>query len=100
MLPTRTRHAPSAVMYWGIAGKALLEQLRGTPFLPWCLRCYGVKIGKGVYMDSTDITEFDCVTIGDFAVTACLQTHLYEDRMMKVDRIKVGTGVARMRFGF
>ena len=85
-----------AVMYWGMAGKALLEQLRGTPFLPWCLRLYGVKIGKGVYMDSTDITEFDCVTIGDFAVinnTACLQTHLYEDRMMKVGRIKVGTGV-------
>ena len=24
-----------AVMYWGLAGKVLLDHLRGTPFLPW-----------------------------------------------------------------
>jgi non-ribosomal peptide synthetase-like protein len=85
-----------AVMYWGMAGKALLEQLRGTPFLPMALRLMGVKIGKGVYMNATDITEFDCVTIGDHAVInagACLQTHLYEDRLMKVGRIWVGNDV-------
>jgi non-ribosomal peptide synthetase-like protein len=85
-----------AVMYWGMAGKALMEHLRGTPFLPMALRLFGTKIGKGVYMDATDITEFDCVTIGDFAsinAGACLQTHLYEDRLMKVGRIKVGNDV-------
>ncbi len=27
-----------AVLYWGLAGKVLLEHLRGTPFLPWVLR--------------------------------------------------------------
>ena len=85
-----------AVMYWGMAGKAMLEQLRGTPFLPMALRLFGVKIGQGVYMDATDITEFDCVTIGDHAslnAGACLQTHLYEDRLMKVGRIWVGNDV-------
>jgi non-ribosomal peptide synthetase-like protein len=85
-----------AVMYWGMAGKALMEHLRGTPFLPMALRLFGVKIGKGVYMDATDITEFDCVTIGDHVsinAGACLQTHLYEDRLMKVGRIKVGNDV-------
>ena len=85
-----------AVMYWGMAGKAVLEQLRGTPFLPMALRLFGVKIGKGVYMDATDITEFDCVTIGDHVslnAGACLQTHLYEDRLMKVGRIWVGKDV-------
>ena len=35
-----------AVMYWGLAGKVLLEHLRGTPFLPWILRVFGAKTGK------------------------------------------------------
>lgn len=85
-----------AVMYWGMVGKALMEHLTGTPFLPMVLRLFGVKIGKGVYMDMTDITEFDCVHIGDFAAInsgAALQTHLYEDRLMKVGRIWVGNDV-------
>ena len=82
-----------AVMYWGMAGKALLDPLRGTPFLPIALRLFGVKTGKGIYLDSADITEFDCVTMGDFAVVnnhGCLQTHLFEDRLMKVGRIRLG----------
>ncbi len=85
-----------AVLYGGLVGKASLEFLRGTPFLPWALRLYGTKIGKGVWMDCTDLTEFDCVTIGDYSILnqfAVLQTHLYEDRVMKVGRIKVGRGV-------
>jgi non-ribosomal peptide synthetase-like protein len=74
----------------------LLEHLRGTPFLPMFLRMFGTKIGAGVYMDTTDITEFDCVTIGDHVAMndlSCLQTHLYEDRVMKVGRVEVGNGV-------
>lgn len=85
-----------AVMYWGLAGKVLLEHLRGTPFLPWILRVFGAKTGKGVYMDMTDITEFDCVTIGDYCTLnsiSALQTHLYEDRVMKVGRVHLGRGV-------
>jgi non-ribosomal peptide synthetase-like protein len=85
-----------AVMYWGMAGKALLEHLRGTPMLPWLLRLFGCKTGKGVYLDTTDVTEFDCVRIGDYTAlnsVSALQTHLYEDRVMKVGRVEVGTGV-------
>ncbi len=85
-----------AVMYWGLAGRVLLEHLRGTPFLPWVLRLLGAKFGKGVWMDMTDITEFDCVKVGDYAVLnamSALQTHLYEDRVMKVGRVHVDVGV-------
>lgn len=85
-----------AVLYGGLVGKSSIEFFRGTPFLPWILRLYGTKIGKGVWMDATDITEFDCITIGDHCVLnahSCLQTHLYEDRLMKVGRIELGTGV-------
>ena len=44
----------------------------------------------------TDITEFDCVQVGDFCALnslCALQTHLYEDRVMKVGRVHLGKGV-------
>ncbi|MTJ82150.1 MAG: amino acid adenylation domain-containing protein [Telmatospirillum sp.] len=85
-----------AVMYWGMAGKVMLDHLRGTPFLPWALRLFGSKFGQGVFMDTTDITEFDCVSVGDFSAinnVSALQTHLYEDRVMKVGRVSLGRGV-------
>jgi non-ribosomal peptide synthetase-like protein len=85
-----------AVLYWGLAGKVLLEHLQGTPFLPWILRLLGVKLGKGICMHTTDITEFDCVKVGDFCTInalSALQTHLYEDRVMKVGRVELGRGV-------
>jgi non-ribosomal peptide synthetase-like protein len=85
-----------AVLYSGLGGKVLFEYLRGTPFLPWFLRLFGAKFGRGVWMDMTDITEFDCVTVGDFCqinAHSALQTHLYEDRVMKVGRVKLGNGV-------
>ncbi|CAF1074106.1 unnamed protein product [Didymodactylos carnosus] len=83
------------VLYGGLANAAFLEHLRGTPFLPWVLRLLGANIGQGVYMDTTEITEFDCVSIGDYAalnMSCGLQTHLYEDRLMKIGEIRIGTG--------
>ena len=47
-------------------------------------------------MDADDITEFDCVrlvTLPRINAGASLQTHLYEDRLMKVGRIKIGKDV-------
>ncbi len=85
-----------AVLYWGLAGKVLLDHLRGTPFLPWFLRLFGAKFGRGCVLDMTDITEFDCIEVGDFCnlnALCALQTHLYEDRVMKVGRVKLGSGV-------
>ncbi len=91
-----------AVLYWGLMGKVLLEHLMGTPFLPWMLRLLGVRVGRGVCMLTTDITEFDCVTIGDFCTinrTSALQTHLYEDRVMKIGAVSLGRGVSVGAFG-
>lgn len=85
-----------AVMCWGLSGKIVLEHLRGTPFMAMFLRPFGMKIGKGCFIDTTDFTEFDCMEVGDFCALngfMCLQTHLYEDRVMKVGRIKIGNGV-------
>ena len=85
-----------AVLYWGLAGRVFMDHLRGTPFLPWTLRLFGSKFGKGVFMDSTDITEFDCVKVEDYVAVnqmCVLQTHLYEDRVMKIGRIHIARGV-------
>jgi len=71
----------------------LLEPLRGTPFLPAYLRLLGCTIGRRCYFDTTDVTEHDLVTIGDDVALndfAGLQTHLFEDRVMKVSSIKIG----------
>jgi len=83
-------------MYEGIAIPNFLLYLRGTPWLPTMMRLFGAKIGKGVYLDSTDITEFDCVAIGDHSelnAFASPQTHLFEDRVMKIDHVKIGSQV-------
>jgi non-ribosomal peptide synthetase-like protein len=75
----------------------LLTYLRGTPWLPIAFRLYGVKIGKRVWMDTTDITEYDMVEIGDDAALnhdCGPQTHLFEDRVMKTGTVKIGSRVS------
>jgi non-ribosomal peptide synthetase-like protein len=83
-------------LYESIAVPNFVIFLRGTPMLPPCLRLLGCKTGKGIYMDTTDVTEFDCVSIGDFSSLngwCGPQTHLFEDRIMKVGEVSIGRGV-------
>lgn len=83
-------------LYESIAVPNFVIFLRGTPMLPPCLRLLGCKMGKGIYMDTTDVTEFDCVSIGDFSALngwCGPQTHLFEDRIMKVGEVSIGRGV-------
>ena len=79
--------------YENLAVANLLEPLRGTPWIGVYLRLMGAKIGKRCYIDTTDLTEHDLVTIGDDVALndfAGMQTHLFEDRVMKVGPIRVG----------
>lgn len=83
-------------LYEGIAVPNFMRNLRGTPWLPLAFNLLGCKIGRGVYLDTTDITEFDCASIGEYSeinALACPQTHLFEDRVMKIDRVKIGARV-------
>jgi hypothetical protein len=55
----------------------------------------GAKIGKGVWPNPTDLTEFECVDIGDYAelnAFSGLQTHLFEDRIMRIGNVQIGAG--------
>jgi len=72
-----------------------LEALRGTPLLPWYLRLLGARIGRRVYIDSTGFLEFDLLTIGDRSILnkdCILQTHLFEDRVLKASSVRIGAG--------
>jgi non-ribosomal peptide synthetase-like protein len=83
-------------LYESIAVPNFIDFLRGTPMLPPCLRLLGCKTGKGIYLDTTFITEFDCVSIGDYSALngGCgPQTHLFEDRIMKIGAVSIGRGV-------
>jgi non-ribosomal peptide synthetase-like protein len=77
------------------ASPFFLDLLVGTPYICWFFRLLGAKIGKRVYLDTTEMTEFDLVQIGnDVSVNldCTLQTHLFEDRVMKMSHIRVGDG--------
>jgi non-ribosomal peptide synthetase-like protein len=74
-----------------------LAPLQGTPFLAPALRLLGCRIGKWCFLDTTYFSEFDLVQIGDFAAInqgATIQTHLFEDRVMKSGEVRLGDGCA------
>ncbi|MEY2427441.1 MAG: hypothetical protein QOJ40_326, partial [Verrucomicrobiota bacterium] len=84
-----------------LAEPFLVGALTGTPFVCWYFRLLGARIGRRVYMETTDLSEFDLATIGDEAALnadCTIQTHLFEDRVMKMStiniaaRCKVGAG--------
>ena len=80
-------------VYEAVAVTSLLGLLQGTPFLVWFLRLFGCKIGKRVFIDSTFLSEFDLVNIGDDVAInfhTTMQSHLFEDRVMKMSYINVG----------
>ncbi|MGD1086303.1 MAG: Pls/PosA family non-ribosomal peptide synthetase [Verrucomicrobiota bacterium] len=76
-----------------LAEPFLVDALTGTPFVCWYFRLLGAKIGRRVYMETTDMSEFDLVDIGDEAMLnadCTIQTHLFEDRVMKMGTIQIG----------
>ena len=84
-------------VYESAAVPALLDWLSGTPLLPMALRCFGAKFGKRVYLESTYLTEFDLVQVGDdseIGSNTSLQTHLFEDRVMKMSVVDIGARCA------
>ena len=79
-------------LYETVAAPAM-GPLVGTPFIAPCLRMMGCKIGKWVFMETTLLSEFDLIEIGDrvaINLGCTLQTHLFEDRVMKSDRLRIG----------
>jgi non-ribosomal peptide synthetase-like protein len=76
-----------------LAEPFLVGALTGTPFVCWYFRLHGARIGRRVYMETTDFSEFDLTRIGDQAALnadCTIQTHLFEDRVMKMSTVDIG----------
>ena len=59
------------------------------------LRSLGARIGHGVWCETYWLPEADLVTLGDGVTVnrgCVLQTHLFHDRLMSLDRVELGEG--------
>ena len=80
-------------LYENVTTPLLLGFLLGTPFVRPMLRLLGVKLGRNVLLMTTYMSEFDLTEVGDNSVInpgVSLQTHLFEDRVMKMSYVRVG----------
>lgn len=84
-------------LYEAAAVPALLQALSGTPMLGPLLRLFGTHVGRRTLVDTTYLTEFDLVHLGDdvtIGAGVSLQTHLFEDRVMKMSDVRIAEGAS------
>ena len=84
-------------LYESVTVPTLGMLLTGTPWMAPLLRTLGVRVGRRTWIETTYMTEFDLVSIGDDAAVgraSSLQSHLFEDRVMKMSTVRVGSGAS------
>ncbi|MFI2214460.1 Pls/PosA family non-ribosomal peptide synthetase [Streptomyces sp. NPDC020141] len=67
----------------------------GTPLMSLWLRGLGARIGRGVWCETYWLPEADLVAVGDGASVGrgcVVQTHLFHDRIMRMDNVVLGAG--------
>jgi non-ribosomal peptide synthetase-like protein len=80
---------------WAVYATRLLMALEGTLWLSWYLRAMGMRIGKRVVLGSgfTQVVDPDMLEFEDGATVSCqFQAHTFEDRVLKIDRIRIRSG--------
>ena len=78
---------------WRVIAGPVLTPLEGTLLLPLYLRRTGMRIGRGVVLGDgfAQVVDPDMLHVEDGAtVTALFQAHTFEDRVLKIDRVRVG----------
>ncbi|MBU2663881.1 amino acid adenylation domain-containing protein [Actinoplanes bogorensis] len=78
-----------------LAAPQLLRFASGTPLLTMWLRTLGAKIGRGVWLETFWLPEYDLVRLGAGATVnrgCVVQTHLFHDRIMAMDEVKLDAG--------
>ena len=78
---------------WGFIAGPVLSTLDGTLLLHVYLRAMGMKIGERVVLGEgfAQVVDPHMIEICDGAtVNAMFQAHTFEDRVLKIDRVRVG----------
>jgi len=80
---------------WGMYARSGLMAMEGTLFLTCYLRLAGMRIGRRVVlgMGFAQVVDPDMLTFEDDAtVSALFQAHTFEDRVLKIDRVRIRRG--------
>ncbi|MGL4554046.1 MAG: non-ribosomal peptide synthetase, partial [Gemmataceae bacterium] len=80
---------------WGQWARDALEALEGTLLLNAVLRLVGVRVGRRVVLGdgSSAVVDPDMLRLEDGAtVVGHFQAHSFEDRVLKIDAVRVGPG--------
>jgi len=78
-----------------VAAPYFADAVTGTVALVWWLRGMGARIGRGVWCQTYWLPEADLVHLGDGAAVGpgcVVQTHLFHDRVMSLDTVRLGAG--------
>jgi non-ribosomal peptide synthetase-like protein len=78
-----------------LAGEWLLRFALGTPLMSLYLRAMGATVGRGVWCETTAITEYDVLELGDGCAInrgSCLMTHVFHDRLLRIGPTRLGAG--------
>ncbi|WP_338678174.1 Pls/PosA family non-ribosomal peptide synthetase [Streptomyces sp. SCSIO 30461] len=73
----------------------LVGATTGTPLMNLWLRGLGARIGRGAWCETYWLPEADLVVIGPGASVnrgCVVQTHLFHDRIMRMDNVVLGAG--------
>ncbi len=82
-------------MAWGIWAHGVLAPLEGTLWLNAVLRLFGMDIGKRVVLGPgfAHVVDPDMLHFGnDAIVLGQFQAHSFEDRILKIDHVRIGPG--------
>ena len=80
---------------WAAYAVPVLAAFEGTPFVSWWLRAMGCRIERGVVFGSSflQVVDPDMLDVGDGATVSChLQSHSFEDRVLKIAPVRIGAG--------
>lgn len=73
----------------------LVGSVPGTPLMNLWLRTLGARIGRGAWCETYWLPEADLVRVGTGATVnrgCVVQTHLFHDRIMRMDTVELGDG--------
>jgi non-ribosomal peptide synthetase-like protein len=80
---------------WGFWARGALAWLEGTLFLNAVLRLVGMHIGRRVVLGAgfAQVVDPDMLHFEDDATVTCqFQAHSFEDRVLKIDHLRIGRG--------